>query len=377
MKTITVGVDARLLSRPLTGIGRYTMELCQALSKRTDIDLILYSPAPVKPYFDKNAQLTVKHSQWHNGIAKQYWFETVLPRWAKKDNLDVFWGPAHRLPRQLSPSIARIVTIHDLVWKFASATMQTSTWLLEKYFVPFAIQSADTIIADCHTSARIIEETFSDHAKKVRVLFPGAKRLSTPFLPPIQLATQLAQPFFLFIGTMEPRKNLSRLLTAYSMLPQSTKDRAMLVIAGGEGWGNFDIEKKIVQLNLINHVKILGYVDEQKLAWLYSNALFLAFPSLYEGFGLPLIEAMSYGLPVLTSTTSCMPEISQAAGLLVDPFDEEAICVGLHQLIHDAPLRQQLASCAQIIAAPYDWHHAAECLMNEFHQAIDLRRGLV
>lgn len=376
MKTIKVGVDARLLSRPLTGIGRYTRELCQALSQRTDVDLILYSPSPLRHYFDKETQLTIKNSQWHNGIAKQCWFETVLPSWAKQDGVDVFWGPAHRLPRKLSPTIARVVTIHDLVWKFASETMQLSTRLLEKYFMPFAIQNADKIIADCHTSATVIKQEFSQQAHKVTVIFPGVRPLSPTVLPSIQLETQLTRPFFLFIGTMEPRKNLSRLLTAYSMLPQLTKDAAMLVIAGGEGWGNFDIEKKIVQLNLIHHVKILGYVDEQTLAWLYSNALFLAFPSLYEGFGLPLIEAMSYGLPVLTSTTSCMPEITQTAGLLIDPFDEQAICTGLHQLIHDKPFRQHLASSAQKIVEPYDWDTSAERLVDEFHQAIHLRRSL-
>lgn len=376
LKKIRIGVDARILSRPLTGIGRYTAELCRALSKQSGVELILYSPAPFFSDLELGSNVHIKTGQWNNGVIKQLWVETILPLWAKKDKLDIFWGPAHRLPHFLSSNIARVVTIHDLVWKYASNTMQSITWLLDKYHIPFAIQCADRIILDCYTTATSIDKEFINSRHKLGVVTPGVTKIKSNLSLKCQQEINLTKPFCLFVGTLEPRKNLLRLLIAYSLLPQSIKESTILVLAGGTGWGNLDIEKKVFSLNLTNHVKIMGYVDEATLAWLYSRALFLVFPSIYEGFGLPLIEAMSYGLPVLTSTTSSMPEIAKDAGILVNPFDEYAICTGLNRLIVDKELRQQLAAKAKKISAPYNWDHSAERLLEEFHKAIAIRRNL-
>jgi len=118
-----IGVDARLLSRPITGLGRYTWEVCRALSNIKDVTLYLYSPSPINNSVSGLESVTIRTHSWNNGLLRQLWSESYLPLWAKEDEIDVFWGPSHRLPRFLSSRIARVVTIHDLVWKLAKETM--------------------------------------------------------------------------------------------------------------------------------------------------------------------------------------------------------------------------------------------------------------
>ena len=183
------------------------------------------------------------------------------------------------------------------------------------------------------------------------------------------------RPYFLFVGTLEPRKNLIRLLTAYSLLSESLKDQAMLVIAGGKGWGGIDLNDTVSNLGLRKYVRVLGYVDETMLASLYTNALFLAMPSLYEGFGLPLVEAMVHGTPVLTSDNSSMPEVAGNAGLLVHPFVIPSIKNGLEKLIANHDLRRNLAGNTRENVTRFSWAAAAKQLVSVFEKVISARKN--
>lgn len=180
----------------------------------------------------------------------------------------------------------------------------------------------------------------------------------------------------LFVGTLEPRKNLKRLLTAYSGLEESIRDQAMLVIAGGKGWGREDVVARIKDIGLTNQIKSLGYVDESTLSTLYANALFLAMPSLYEGFGLPIVEAMVYGTPVLTANNSSMPEVAGNAGLLVDALNIDSIRTGLAQMIGNAELRSSLAANAKKNVARFNWDESARQMIGVFENAIHARNKL-
>ncbi len=371
-----VGIDARLLSRQITGIGRYTLEMCGALAKLENISLYLYSPAPV---CGENTialeKASIQTGNWSHNFLVQLWSESYLPLWAKQDEVDVFWGPAHRLPHWLPANISRVVTIHDLVWKYAGDTMRPISRCLERKQMPFAVNTADAVVADSQSTADAVMEEFCIDTDKLSVV-----TLGTSIVPSIASLESLQQlgidrPYFLFVGTLEPRKNLARLLTAYSRLPASLKDRAMLVVVGGKGWGGVNISELVSELGLVNHVRILGYVDEPALAALYANAQFLAMPSLYEGFGLPLIEAMAYGTPVLTSNNSSMPEVAGDAGLLVDALDTDSIESGLNQLIIDESLRASLADNAKKNAARFDWDESAKQLVTVFEKAISVRKS--
>ena len=372
-----VGVDARLLSRPITGIGRYTIEMCQALAKVRGLSLYLYSPAPIPYAVMKGLGEThIRTKNWNNGLLRQFWTESYLPSWAKKDQVDIFWGPAHRLPLCLPSHMARVVTIHDLVWKYAGDTMRPLSRLLERYQMPLSVKKADKVVADSMATLSALDREFDIDSNKLSVVTLGTSSPVdiAPFKA-LQDLYNISRPYFLFVGTLEPRKNLLRLLAAYSRLPDSIRNDALLVIAGGQGWGGIDIRNAIANLGLESHVRLVGYVDEPTLASLYKNALFLAMPSLYEGFGLPLVEAMAYGTPVLTSNNSSMPEVTGDAGLLIDAEDIGSIENGLTKLILDEEMRNSLADKAQNNVARFNWDESARQLITVFDEAISVRQG--
>jgi len=369
-----IGIDARQLSRPLTGMGRYTLEICQALSKIKGISLYLYSPAPLCFDFIGLEKSNVRTKNWDAGILRQFWTETFLAVWAARDGVDVFWGPAHRIPRFLPDKMARVVTIHDLVWKYAGDTMPPLRRKLEQIQIPSAIAHADWIVTDASATAIALKDEYPESENKISVIHLGVTYQDCPFSKKDLETLGIDQDYFLFVGTLEPRKNLHRLLTSYSLLPASIKNKALFVIAGGKGWCGVDIEKTVRDLELERHVRLVGYANDAMLAALYQHALFLAMPSIYEGFGLPLTEAMAHGTPVLTSDNSSMPEVAGEAGLLVDPLSVDSIEEGLMALISNGELRGRLAYRAKDSAKRFDWDVSATKLVDVFKKAVDVRR---
>lgn len=368
-----VGVDARLLSEQITGIGRYTFCLSNELVNQRG-DYFLYCANQIDTKVSMNPGVTVRSAFFQSRLGRMLWSQTCLPSWAAKDDIDVFWGATHRLPLFLQESVARVVTIHDLVWKYASETMRPLSRIMEQMLMPRAIKMADRIVADSESTAMAIAREYPLAANKIRVVYPG-----TPCLPqPSDLSTieylDFSGDYFLFVGTLEPRKNLDRLLQAFASLSTELKQQYQLVIAGGKGWGDVNLDYLISQYNLEEYVHVIGYISDIELSTLYANANFLVMPSLYEGFGLPIVEAMSFGVPVLTSNTSSMPEVAGDAGILVDPLSINSIASGLTKLM-DPIQRDLLASMAKKNSSRFTWEKAAVQLHAVLQEAIDERRN--
>ena len=231
------------------------------------------------------------------------------------------------------------------------------------------------MVAVSKATADAVKEEFFISSNKLSVILSGASLPKGVSSGVVLQQKSIDRPYFLFVGTLEPRKNLIRLLTAYSLLGESLKDQAMLVIAGGKGWGGIDLNDTVSGLGLRKYVRVLGYVDETMLASLYANALFLAMPSLYEGFGLPLVEAMVHGTPVLTSDNSSMPEVAGNAGLLIHPFAIPSIKNGLETLIANNDLRRNLAGNTRENITRFSWTTAAKQLVSVFEKIISARKN--
>jgi glycosyltransferase involved in cell wall biosynthesis len=373
-EALRIGVDARLIGEPVTGIGRYTVELCSRLVETRHRWFLYTSRPPLRPGWERE-NLTLRAARFRSRAGRMLWAQTLLPWWARNDGLDLFWGATHRLPPWLPRRVARVVTIHDLVWRHAGETMRPTSRWLERTLMPRAVRAADRVLADSHSTAAALAAEFPDAADKVRVVHLAASPLAPPAPRESLSELGIVGDFILFVGTLEPRKNLPRLVEAYASLPSAARARARLVIAGGLGWGREDLAGTIARLGLRDRVVLAGYVDDGTLSTLYANALFLAMPSLYEGFGLPLLEAMSLGTPVLTSACSSLPEVAGESGLLVNPLEVQSIAQGLAALLLDDPLRQGLAAKSRSAAAGFSWDKTARETLAVFDEAIAARRA--
>jgi glycosyltransferase involved in cell wall biosynthesis len=369
-----IGIDARNFVTSMTGIGRYLLEMSRHL---VFLGHELHFYLPEAPHGDPKelpaAKLHV--ARFPGGIRRMIWAQTELPRRAAQDKIDVFWGPAHRLPFFLDRRIPRVITIHDLVWRDMAATMRWQTWMADRWLMKPGVAVADEIVADSTATADALKAQFPRCGDKLSVIYPGLTTIGGMTVPKELSSFGVDRSYILFVGTLEPRKNLLRLLQAYAALPETTRQRFLLVLAGGQGWRLGDLKGHIAELQIESSVRLTGYVSDADLAQLYSRARFLAMPSLYEGFGFPIIEANAMGIPVLTSNTSSMPEVAAKAGILVDPNDVQSIRNGLESLATDDVLHARLADNARPNAARFDWTESARQLERIFEKAIAKRRS--
>lgn len=369
-----IGVDARQLSTQVSGMGRYNAEV---LSRLVDMghEWFLYSHRPLTLGSWDRPNVHVRTAGISHTYLRMLWSQTVMPWWASQDELDLFWSPLHRLPLVMPPGLARVVTIHDLVWRHAGQTMRPLNRWLDQTLMPHAVRASDRVVAVSDSTAADIAHEMPFAAGRVSAIPLGAAELGEPGPRESLDALGLSRPYFLFVGTLEPRKNLGRLLEAWSRLPPGLAGGAVLAVAGGAGWGGVDVRAMVLRLGLKQRVRVLGFVSDQQLATLYAHALFLAMPSLYEGFGLPLLEATSRGVPVLTSDIASMPEVAGDAGVLVSPLDVDSIARGLAQMLGEPKFLSELGGRALASAQRFSWDRSARRTMEVFEEAIEARRA--
>ena len=371
---LRIGVDATMLNEQPAGIGRYLAELLVRMIPCKH-QWVLYSHRPLTDVRWKHDNVVIRHWNMPKRMFRFPWVQTVIPALAKNDDLDIFWSPAHRLPVMLPARIAEVVTVHDLVWRHAPETMRPLSRWLDASMMPMAVRSADRVISVSESTTRDLLAEMPFAADKVRTIPLGSPSFTslatdTKFLDKVGIA----RSYVLFVGTMEPRKNLAGLIEAFSRLPCNLQKQASIVIVGGGGWGSVDALSIAARFGVSERVKVLGYVSDEQLAALYGHADFLAMPSFYEGFGLPVLEAMSYGIPVLTSNCSSMPEVAGDAAVYVDPHDISSIAQGLQVMLGDRAYRARLVARTNSNLKRFSWARAAEQTLNVFEEAVQAKR---
>lgn len=358
-----VGVDARCLIAPTTGIGRYLLESSKALSA-LGAELTYFWPQ-ARPLRHRNLDHISHIESFFPGAAGRIvWSHSVLPAAIRRNKPDVFWGPAHRLPPFLPAGLPCAVTIHDLVWHRHPETMRLRGWLADRLLMAPAVQRADRVVAVSGATATDLKQVFGETRNPVEVVPPGVAPAGPAEVPLAKYG--IDRPYMLFVGTLEPRKNLPRLLAAFSRVLNSSGHGCLLVIAGGRGWRDTSVSEALDDPALKENIRAVGYVDDAELAGLCAGARFLAMPSLYEGFGLPALEAQRFGTPVLASTTGALPETVGAGGLLVDPYDVDAIASGMCSLFENDDLHRRLSLAARQNASNRSWERCAAQLLQVF-----------
>lgn len=321
---------------------------------------------------DMPGEIRAVHSAWPVGrpAARVAWETAGLPIAARRQRLDVFHGCANALPPLLSSSA--VVTIHDLALLLWPEQVPTRRYRYLRAAIGSAVGRADLVLAVSETTRRDVIERFNVADNRVRVTHLGVDPRFRPVaeseVRDLRRRMGLDRPFALYVGTLEPRKNLPALIEAFQRIAADVPHD--LVLAGAKGWLTAPIGAAIKRSTLGDRLRITGFVSEADLPALYSAASALAMPSLYEGFGLPVIEAMACGTPVVTSDSSSLAEIGIGAADLVDPLDVSSIADGLRRVLADEAHAAFLVAQGTERARSFTWWATAEATMAAYQELV-------
>lgn len=359
-----IGIDAsRALRAQRTGTERYSLEITRHLLELPEAEKHqwrLYVDVETKEQPDWIKQLP-NHVKVAYLPQVRMWTHRALGRAIIQDALDVCFVPAHVIPlrlpiNQLPPSV---VTIHDLGYRyFPQSHPFLHRWYLD-LSTRWSARAASQIIAISQSTANDISHFYRTPTDKINVIYEGPPTLETWTDGASSNVRRfgLERPYGLFVGTLQPRKNLVRLLQAYAKLYDSQRPEWDLVLVGAKGWLSNEIED--LAERLAGAVHMLGYVDDALLPSLLEGANFFCFPSLFEGFGLPVLEAQHYGIPVMTSNNSSLPEVAGDAAILVDPLNVDEIAAAMLRLSQDEAYRQELIALGYENVKRFSWQKAA------------------
>lgn len=353
--TLRIAVDARPLALPMVGITRYTFELLQRLVVDSPHQWFLYLDRPAIHSLPDLAHVHIREGACRLNATSSIFAQFFFPYWAKQDQVDIFWSPRHHLPLLLSRQIKTVLTIHDLVWHFYPETMSILGRYLERALMPPSVRRADKVITISQSTAKALTDVLAVSENSVRTI-PLASYFPNDA---VEMAEIPSRQYFLFVGTLEPRKNLRRLLQAFAKALSEGVTISTLKIVGGQGWGGINIDDLAREYGIENNVEVLGHVDSEQLKSLYQWAYALLMPSLYEGFGLPILESMGFGVPVISANVSSMPEVVGEGGLLVDPLSIEQISDAIQLIDSDHDLYDKLAGLARDQAQQFSWDTTA------------------
>ncbi|HYH46381.1 MAG TPA: glycosyltransferase family 1 protein, partial [Thermoanaerobaculia bacterium] len=314
------------------------------------------------------AGIALEHQPARLGVL---WQQLQLPRRLNRGDIDLFWSPLQTLP--LASRVPAVVTVHDLTALLLPETHSARVRWSQLPFLGRSLDRACLIVADSEATAADLRFHFPDTSSRLRVIYPGVDPVFTP-APPEDvklIRNELGCPdgYLLFVGTLEPRKNIPTLLDAWEALRREDPATPPLVLAGGPGWHGGVLPRRLQALapHGLHH---LGRVSDQRLVRLMQGATIFVYPSLYEGFGLPPLEAMACGVPVVTSDAASLPEVVGNAGLTVEPRNPEALITALERLLANPDLAAELGRRGRERAATFTWERAAAEIEAVFFEAL-------
>lgn len=369
-----IGVDVHCIGQRQTGNETYMRNLVECMSAMNlPWDFRFYHTQPAA---------TFPHTGWRGEIGQVKPQQALLripfafPRVLKRDKVAL----AHF--QYVAPPICpcpTVVTVHDISYEYFPEYFNPLQRMRMRTLIPLSARNAAAVLTVSEYSRRDIIERYRISPERVIVTYNGVAPVFRLLAPQeVELATArfgIARPFILGVGNLQPRKNLERLIRAYARLRATGECEHDLILVGQMAWKGHQIHAEVERLGIAAHVHLTGYVSEQELVGLYNRAAAFVYPSTFEGFGLPVAEAMACGAPVLTSNTSALPEVAGDAAITVNPLDEEAIGDGLRRLLQDASLRQRLRADGFLQAAKFNWQTTAAQTAAVYARILDSQKG--
>jgi alpha-1,3-rhamnosyl/mannosyltransferase len=380
MSKIKLLMNATSLLSPATGIAAYTRNLADALLQTNEVDVLFFYglgwsgkvrdvAIPALNSIRTLVRKVVPHAYEVSRFIQQGRFRKALVGYRP----DIYHDPNYLSFRFDGPTV---ITVHDLSHVRYPETHPAARVRAMDKFLPRAIELAAEIIVDSHFVKEEVVNHFHVDPRKVHAIHLGvgeayAPRSAAEVNPVLARFGLQANSYVFAVGTLEPRKNLLQAIDAYVELPEATRKSTPLVIAGMKGWLSGEIEARIRKHEDRGEVRWLGYVPAESLPALYSGATMLVYPSLYEGFGLPVLEAMASGIPVITSNRASLPEVAGDVGFAIDPQDVKGLSTCMQSLIEDKKEAARRAALGIARARQFTWQACAEQTLAVYKKAID------
>jgi glycosyltransferase involved in cell wall biosynthesis len=377
-KPLRVGVDIRPFYEPLTGVGWYLWHILDELGRRDDVELVLLGDARITddgprlhasvPESAEQCALDLRGKQLSRFTRPITAIAYPLLVWL--EGCDVIFGANYFLPRSMGAvARRRVITVHDLTYRRHPELLQRETLENLAREMTREIARADQIVCVSETTRRDLLEFYPVDPSRAHAILSGA----TPPLLSSDERGDLPARYLLFVSTVEPRKDLDTLIDAFEMLRDRGEYDGELVVVGRVGWKADETVRRMRESRWRSSIRHLDYVTRDRLATIYRHAEAFVMPSLYEGFGLPVLEAMGHGVPVIASRSSSLPEVGGDAALYFDVRDTEGLADAIRAISATPEARAKLIEAGRARVARFRWDEAAAKTLDVFHRAAGTR----
>ena len=357
-----IGINARnILPKKMEGFGHYSYEITKRLCEsHPEHEFVLFFDREVDASlkFPLNVKTVVLFPPTRHPLLWILWLEFSLPLALKRHKIDVFWSPDGFC--SLLSSIPQIITIHDINFEHYPKDVPRIARIYFQYFFPKFARKAKHILTVSNYSKEDISKTYSISEQKINVVYNAPNSLYKPISKQEKLAVKKEFTFnsyyFLFVGSIHPRKNIQRLIEGFALAKKDLKD-LKLVIVGSAMWKDkfLTIPKEIEK-----DVIFLGHLSLENLTKVTASAFALTYVPYFEGFGIPLVEAMKCGVPILAADATCLPEVADDAAIYCDPFDINSIANGMIELYNNEKLREELSLNGLKRSQEFNWNQSAD-----------------
>ncbi|MBT6053518.1 MAG: glycosyltransferase family 4 protein [Candidatus Scalindua sp.] len=376
-RRIRIGINASKYSDVHTGVGRFTNILCHHISElNSNYDFYMYTAIKANQLHKisgRNVRIRRAGLNLQSNISRILWEQVALPYYSSRDELDLFHYTDHALSvmEGVRPCI---ITVHDIAFILFPHLFNRTRRMYKKFIFERLINKADIIITPSNSTKNDLKRYCEINEEKIKVVHYGVEKRFLPIskskVEGYRSRNSLPSRMILSVGTLEPRKNIVTLIKAFAKLREKGFIDYKLVVAGSKGWLYKEIFKEIGTRGLQKEVLFLGNVADEDLPNLYNCADLFVYPSLYEGFGLPPLEAMACGVPVITSNTSSLPEVVGDAGIMVDPTDVNSLFEKMCQILGDSELRHYMKNMGLERAKLFSWRKTAKGIMEIYDDTL-------
>lgn len=382
-----IAFNASPLLSPLTGIGQYTYHLAKGLQADSELSMHFFYAGVWSQDVRESADPTQSNATWRSTLRSavkksipnatryklsRYWRQHSFGKGCADQNIEIYHEPNFLAYRCDAPSV---ITVHDLSWiRYPHTHPKERVAEMNRYFQP-GLERASLILTDSEFVKQELMDLFGTPANRIKpvplgaegVFHPRSKEATSAVLSRLGLGHG---QYLLAVGTLEPRKNLGLALQAYRSLPTAMRQHIPLVLVGMKGWLTSALEREMAPLVTAGQIRVLGYLPREDLATVIAGALCLIYPSIYEGFGLPPLEAMASAVPVISSNVSSLPEVVGDSGVLIDPHNAQALAQAMTQMIEDPEFRNRLAQKSLERSRLFSWNRCVEQTIAAYHQVL-------